>query len=475
MQNHDSELPIKKRIVSPYLILLILLVITLVGLWLFYPYSIGSRQVISFRPDTLPHLNPFIGWAPWATSKNILQPHSLVYADLTWRDLEPEKGVYNFQGFEEKNSLEKWRTQGKRVVFRFLLDVPGKEDHLDIPDWLYEETGKDGVHYNLSYGKGYSPNYSHPTLIKAHQNVIKAIGDRYGQDDFFFYVELGSLGHWGEWHVRFDKGLPPIPKEAIRNEYVQHYINAFPNSFLLLRRPFNIAKQYGLGIYNDMTGDPEATEEWLTWINEGGDYSQTGEQLALSAMPEQWQIAPIGGEQTGSLEDVVLYEHALQQTLNLLTQSHASFIGPRGAYDIAPSDPLQLGIDEIIKTLGYRLYISQVNLPNEVLWGRNIRGKIEIRNEGIAPFYANWPLKIYLQNSDGDVIHETTSDFALRTILPASSKEINFVLPIKNLPPGEYRVGLAIIDPLTQEPAVEFAQTGAEAGSVFVVGSFLLK
>jgi hypothetical protein len=40
------------------------------------------------------------------------------------------------------------------------MDVPGDEAHLDIPDWLYAATQANGDHYDVAYGKGYSPDYS---------------------------------------------------------------------------------------------------------------------------------------------------------------------------------------------------------------------------------------------------------------------------------------------------------------------------
>ena len=30
------------------------------------------------------------------------------------------------------------------------------------------------------------------------------MGQRWGNDDFIAYIELGGLGHWGEWHVHSD-------------------------------------------------------------------------------------------------------------------------------------------------------------------------------------------------------------------------------------------------------------------------------
>ncbi len=245
-----------------------------------------NLQMIKYQELSGPLSNPLMGWVPWATIQQSNQPFTLVYADLTWRDFEPQEGSYDFAGFEKKQQLVRWRLEGKRVVFRFVADVPGKETHLDIPDWLFSKINGSGEYYDNEYGKGFSPDYSNPVFIDSHRKAIKALGDRYGKDGFFAFIELGSLGHWGEWHTH--PGLKPLPPENIRNLYVNHYIEAFPGTYLLMRRPFSIAQTLGLGLYNDMTADLTQTNIWLDWIEYGGDYLPQ-EIHSLSAMPNGWQ------------------------------------------------------------------------------------------------------------------------------------------------------------------------------------------
>ena len=103
-----------------------------------------KNQLIKFNPISGPILNPLMGLSPWASVKEIKQPHTLVYADLTWRDFEPQEGVFDFTAFEKKQQLDRWRGEGKRVVFRFVADVPGKDSHMDIPDWLFEKISGNG-------------------------------------------------------------------------------------------------------------------------------------------------------------------------------------------------------------------------------------------------------------------------------------------------------------------------------------------
>ena len=432
-----------------------------------------NKQSIEFEPITGPLSNPLMGWAPWATIQDGRQPHTLVYVDLTWRELEPEEGVYDFETLEEKNQLAHWRQEGKRVVFRFVVDKPGAESHLDIPDWLFEKTNKRGVFYDNQYGKGFSPDYSNQVFIQYHRQVIKALGDRYGQDDFFAYIELGSLGHWGEWHV--DPEIKDFPFEAVRNAYVSHYIEAFPKTYLLMRRPFSIAGKLGLGLYNDMTGDFISTQTWLGWIAKGGNYSQTGEVNALVPMADGWKTAPIGGEQAPTLSDQDFYGANLEQTLDLIRKSHATFVGPNGPYLENYGGDLQNGIDQVLSTLGYRIYVQQIQMPRWVWFEKNILLQIEFGNNGIAPIYYNWPTNLYILDSNGRLIYVSQINVDLRKIIPGELYKVSAHLPVDNLEKGAYSVGIAIVDPDTNLPAVHLAMDNTRSDNIFVLGSFEVK
>ncbi len=122
----------------------------------------------------------------------------------------------------------------------------------------------------------------------------------WGNDDFIAYIELGGLGHWGEWHVHSDAGIRQLPRKEVRNDYIAPFQPAFPKAKILMRRPFDTGLEGDFGIYNDVFGDKSATKTWLNWIQNGGSYDQTQEQAALKAMPNAWEKTPIGGEMTSS-------------------------------------------------------------------------------------------------------------------------------------------------------------------------------
>lgn len=429
-----------------------------------------NLQIISFSPISDPLVNPLMGWAPWATLEYSEQPHTLVYADLTWRDFEPQQGFFDFDSFESKNQLDRWRREGKRVVFRFVADVPGDDYHLDIPDWLFEAMNGDGDYYDNDYGKGFSPTYSNPVFIQNHKLAIEALGRRYGNDDFFAYIELGSLGHWGEWHISSELGK--FPKENVRELIVTHYVSAFPKTHLLMRRPFSIARILNLGLYNDMTGDPESTSTWLDWIEYGGGFSVTEENDALDPIPDGWQTAPIGGEQAPSISDQVFYRENLKQTLDLLRKSHASFIGPNGPYRLEHGGIFQNGIDQILSVLGYRIYVKQIQMPRWVILKRKIHIQLSFANDGIAPIYYNWPINLYLLDEYGEVITISQIDMDIRKVMPGESYRVSTNVPLTGFKSGSYSLGIAVVDPQTQQPAVQLAMEKNRADMIYEIGVF---
>ena len=196
-----------------------------------------SKKTYSYGRDDSFILNPYIGYAPEADSE-LCDNTSLVYLNLLWSELEPEEGVYEWDEIEDEYDLLRHRKEGRNLVLRFVCDLPSGTEHMDIPQWLYDKTG-DGKFYDIGYGRGYCPDYENETFINEHQKVIAEIGRYFSEDDFLAYVELGSLGHWGEWHTYYPAGIPQMPRTAVRMKYVEHYIEAFPYARLLMRRPFS--------------------------------------------------------------------------------------------------------------------------------------------------------------------------------------------------------------------------------------------
>ena len=407
-------------------------------------------QTMTYPADEHAFANAQMGYAPGVRDVDT-EGTTLRYLGLSWRELEPEEGAYAWAALEERCHLADLRAAGVHLVLRVYCDEPGAEEHLDIPDWLYEKT-KTGSWYATAYGKGYTPDYADPTFRRAHAALLDALGAWLGEDGFVSYVELGSLGHWGEWHLSAEAGTA-MPGEAIRDEYVRMYQSAFPTARLLLRRPFRIAAEEGLGVYNDMIGAQKDTETWLSWLEQGGHYGDEPE--ALAPMADSWQHAPRGGELTSGIPMEQLLTTELDNTRALLQRSHLSFIGPK-----IPERAYPEGYEALLSELGYRLRVEQATLAPS---GRGAALTLTLVSEGSTPFYWDWPVNLYVEEN-GTTVETVRLQVALSTLLPG--QEVTITARLHSLTGRQAlwkpktrarRVSIGIVDPMTGQDAVRLA------------------
>ena len=72
-----------------------------------------SRQktVKEYKESQVAFGNPLMGYARNAWYDKVSEDISLLYMDITWAELEPEEGVYDWEAIEKKKSA---RTMEKR-------------------------------------------------------------------------------------------------------------------------------------------------------------------------------------------------------------------------------------------------------------------------------------------------------------------------------------------------------------------------
>ena len=415
-------------------------------------YTFSKKNVKEYERTEEVFGNPLMGYAPCAWNTTVSDDVSLLYMDITWAELEPEEGQYNWESIDKENQLSRWRKEGKHIVLRFVCDVPGQEKHMDIPEWLYEKIDHEGTWYDVEFGKGFAPDYNNEEMIRYHAKAVEALGEHLGKDGLISYIELGSLGHWGEWHVNYSAGIQRLPNEAVRKQYVVPWTGAFPDAMLLMRRPFSHASEYGMGLYNDMAGHPDETEVWLRESENGGDLSQTDEKNAIISMHDFWKTAPVGGELTSSFSMEDLLETNLDQTAALIRESHTTFLGPH----VANNQYLQ-GYHTVLKNMGYRLRISEAVLSNKL---KGTKLSMTWANDGTAPFYKDWPVWVYVTDENGDTIEKKQVEMKLSSILPGESVKTEIYLETKklvDLAGKKYNIRIGVEDPMTGKENLRLA------------------
>lgn len=435
--------------------------------------------------------NPYMGWVAWSrdvpkkpVGEPYAQPHHLVYAGITWKELEPVKGEFDWAGIESKYQFDYWAGLGKRINLRIVLDLPTTDpDHMDIPDWLYEEladaeteSGAGKRYETTEVGSGFAPNYNSPVLIAEHERMIRALAERYDDDPRIAFIQIGSLGHWGEFHNYPEGPSGKFPNVRVSDQYVQHYLDHFHHKLLGMRKPFPIAADNRMGLFNDVFGDKGSTQSWLDWTLNGWsdiglylDPDQDAARMqAASSMPDFWKTNFSGGEFTSGNPLLSLNDNTFMESLAQARASHTSWLGPSSPADYrvgvnGVTQEVQENMDTLLKTMGYRFVLESVKHRATASRGTNASLSTHWNNKGVAPFYMNWPVAVALADDDGQLVPSTITvspNTDIRRWLPGGS---DAALPLRipaALTPGNYTVLIGILDPRTDEPGIQLAIDG---------------
>ena len=449
--------------------------VILVG-WMRTPQT--AREI--FRPMEDAFVTPMAGWAvcadTWGTDDRL--EVSLVYAEATWAELEPEEGKFDFEGFEARNHLNEWWAEGKRLILRIVCDRPGEAGHKDIPDWLVEKMGGEilaGRFYEAESGSGFAPDYSSIGMRDAHRKLISALADRYDDHPGVAYIELGSLGQNGEWTVDQNETGLKLPTSIISREYAWHYTSEFEHTLMLMRRPYLEAQMLSIGLYNPELGDFEATWTYLDTIEQGG-YDKMIE-TDLIAMPDHSDQSPSGAHISGEIDLDALLAGNRSELARQMVESRLSYAVIEQDTEELDDETVQL-LQEMDALIGYRLWLRSAKWDCRLHAGIRSKVILTFRNDGAAPMYAGWPVMLALFDGEEMICGQITG-LDTSMILPGDNELTTWIDIPAMTDVGVYTLKLTVLDPDSGKPDFRLANEGIgeeslwlELGELRVIGKW---
>ena len=312
--------------------------------------------------------------------------------------------------------------------------------------------------------------------------LVERLGQAWNDDPRVAFIELGIFGKWGEHHS-------PSPTDAMQQVAGQAFQQAFPDKLVSIRHVWNEFEGFGFGQY------------WDSW----GHYQQMwghGRRIAeANENSELYLSTYIGGEvaydwglwqiQPGASPTISVSEPAHREFLiNSIRWLHGTQLRWISAYD--QSDPVaRAGAEALQRVMGYRFVLEEVGFNSIVGdWGLSLA--FSVRNEGSAPFYYRWPVEVALHDPEtrelrwskqfdsvdirswapgqhwtppqwesisqwpGQAVVDGWSSEPIGWGVPPQSHRVNQVF-YPDLPPGEYVLSLAVLDPAGMTPALRFA------------------
>jgi len=401
--------------------------------------------------------NPLKGYCLYTNAGEIHRPYSMVFQYVSWKELEPVEGRYAFEDWEKR----KWphpRASGKHVVLRVYVDYPGKSSGL--PDWLRAK-GVTEKNYR-AHGGGKSPDYNHPQMVLALERLITAMGKHYNTHPRVAFIQLGLLGFWGEWHT-YPRG-ELFASKATQHRIIRAYLKAFPNKQLMARYADGVLSKYhAIGFHDDMF--PEDTDNGKGWsflarMRRGGHI-------------DSWKHNVVGGEMVPNAAKKWLGKR-WEFTQAMASRSHFSWMGPYGpALEAKVSDDFIAHSDQLVRQMGYQFRLTEIRHSRSVISGAQCRVIMQGMNEGVAPFYYPWPIKLAWLDVRGTVLSSVQLEDDVRKWLPGKF-EIQATLPAP-AKPGTYQLGFGIEDPWKNKPAIRLANRLPLMGGWTVLGQVQVK
>ena len=333
---------------------------------------------------------------------------STVYFRLPWCLLEPKEGEYRWDLID--SYAAPWIAAGKQIGLR--VTCCESRYTFATPEWV-KDAGAKGWFFKMKMSKIFGkeppgsdvdiwePDYGDPVFLAKLENFLKAMARRYDGNPDVAFIDVGTIGMWGEGHTRAYAREMKAQGRDEREAFPLHYrltSRVFPNSTLLCiddqaggvnKDPdpplMRLGRELGFGFRDDSI----LVNEKRSWFHD--NWAQLfAPKAPVFVEHEHYNLS----KERGAWSDEKLVEsvEAYQATwLSIHGWPKEAFDGSGEAYARAA------------RRIGYRFELREVEYPSEIEIGKPFEVKSEWVNVGVARCYKGATLSWSLVDAKGRV------------------------------------------------------------------------
>ena len=447
-----------RRLAAGGLLLLVLLQATAV-------LSTALAGTLRLEPADSPVDNPMKGLVPYAGKSAERFPHSLEFDYLPLSKLLTGPGQYDWKLLDDKLAAISGRSC--QAVFRVWIEYPGQPSGL--PDYLVKAGVKVTEWIDKSEKspqRNFTPDYEDERLISALEAFITELGQRYDNDPRVGFLTAGLLGSWGEWHTYPRSEL--FASKRTQTRILAAYERAFHRIPVLLRYPA-AAENSGLAENaNRPFGYHDDSFAWAT-LDTGKEDDSWFYLAALKAAGplamKRWQTQPIGGEIRpevwGTIFDPKPRHPKAQDFATCVRETHASWVMDSGMFR-EHVDPARMArASDQVRRMGYDFRVATADITSRNEHGVSVI--LEIVNQGVAPFYQDWPLELGAISAEGSVMETWPVRWTLRGLQPGTKPtRWETTLERTRSRGAACTLGLRVVNPMTGGKPLRFANAAQD-------------
>jgi hypothetical protein len=324
-----------------------------------------------------------------------------IYFRLAWSYLEPEEGHYNWILLD--SVVNRWVGRGHTISFR----ITCKETEIvyATPEWVRKAGAKgEFIKHNDVPIEAWAPDYGDPVFLKKLEQFHRAFAARYDGKPWIEYIDIGSIGEWGEGHTAFS-GCKDVPAEVVK-KHIDLYKRCYKKSLLILSDDYIGQRDSDDGsdyeIYNYALGnklgfrDDSGNVLWYKILGFGPSCIRSPEifNRVYKSVPVVLESDHYGdASENGMWGDGSGFEKAIHET-------HATFIG----FHYYPREWLKDNYTlacRLENLCGYWYFPKFAMLPDTLRRGSTHNYiRLTWENHGVAPACRTFVISIMLYNRE---------------------------------------------------------------------------
>jgi hypothetical protein len=393
-----------------------------------------------------------------------------LYLRLAWSYLEPEEGVFDWSYIDEV--VEKYVPLGYGISFRITCKETGtypgsvgqQKDGVmyATPVWV-EKAGAKGTVTEAWGTRSWTPIWDDPVFLEKSNHFHRHFAERYDDKPWVRYVDIGSIGEWGEGHTSFSTKVPPTVSEV--KTHVDLHLTHYKNSQLvatddLIYYGKSKADQMELLDYVVSRGitlrDDSPLVDWYLQQNPDTwsvSHPHFFDPLYLSKPVifelQHYHMVKRDGNWKGLNGKVVIPEFGYSGAeimKKAIETTRATYIGYHGyAEEWLLDNPELTG--ELANLSGYWYFPVSVSFPKKLKAGTNTL-EFDWLNKGVAPAYNDYAIILRFEPvSNGQVFDLIMDDSGNRNWLPGEKHKERYIMELPStLEKGEYLMKFKLLD-----------------------------
>jgi len=393
-----------------------------------------------------------------------------LYLRLAWSYLEPEEGIFNWQVID--TIIDKYVPLGYGISFRITCKETGKFPgsvnqevagvQYATPFWV-RKAGVKGSVAEMWGTKSWVPDWDDPVYLKKLDAFHKAFAERYDGKSWLRYVDIGSIGEWGEGHTSFSTKMPPTPDEVIA--HVDIHLKYYKNSQLAVtddliyygKSKEDQGRLLGYVISKGITlRDDSPMVEWYlqqnaeTWsVSHPHFYDPLYLTKPVIFELQHYHTVKNDGNWKGRNGTEIIPSAGFSGAMFMkkaIETMRATYIGYHGYAEEWIEDNPEL-TRELANLCGYWYFPATITFPKKLKSGFNTI-EMEWLNKGVAPAYHTFSLILRFETvTDSSIFDVVIEDSGNKNWLPDKKQKERYILDLPSaLQKGEYSMKFKLME-----------------------------